>query len=1017
LKFESITINDGLSQGMINYILQDHFGFMWFASKDGLNRYDGYRFVIYRHDASDSTTLADNYVTCLFEDSKGNLWVGTAGHGLDMFERGTETFFHFTHGDKNSNSITDNHISKVAEDNFGNLWVGTSSGLNKISITPVKSAAPTLPFTNRNEIKINHIHLDPSRPGFELFTRKKGYDMGLNTFHIDQSGMIWVSTYGMLFTIRPSENANDKIEQLDISKYFTYPHEDKGMETNVQGYAEDSLNKKLYFISSFCITEINLTKSSSKFISDRRYYDGFIGWQTQVDGNGIIWISNSERLLNFNPGTREVTEVYPKDITQEDMLHSVSLIYEDRSGVMWLGTKGYGLLKYNSQSARFHHTDIGSTRWISALNDSLVAVVKTKDYIHVFNTHTGVYSDTLPGPVFKNEKNYTGFGYADAVVMDADGSYWISKGRLIHLDRDKKNIFEYNVPQYTCFPVFLDHKNNVWAGTENAFSRFDKESKKFIDYNYPVATFRTPYQFLAAVYEDEKGVFWLGTLDGMFRLDVASGLWEHYKNSISDTASLSFDLVLCICPDPKEPGKYLWVGTNGGGLNRFDKSTGKFVRITEKDGLPNDVVYGMLNNGNGTLWISTNKGLSCFSPSSKTFKNYEMEDGLQSNEFNRYSFCKTADGILFFGGMNGFNYFKPGELKSNPFIPNVVITEVLIKNHPVNFKIKGAAFDMPAYLTDAFSLPYKDNVISFEFASLEFSSPDKNVYQYMLEGFDKEWNYAGNKHNATYTNLDPGKYTFRVKGSNNDGVWNEKATAVILTILPPWYMTWWFRTLAAAAIAGSVYLIYRYRLRQALNLQMVRNRIAQDLHDEVGSNLSSISIFTDMATSKSVKNEDVKSLLNKINDYTRTSMEAMSDIVWMINSGNDRFENIIIHMRELAAELFEAKNYLLHLNFDEQLNSLKLGMDERKNFYLIYKEALNNIVKYADGKNVWIEMDMNHSSVHLKIKDDGIGFDMHKATHGNGLINMQKRTEVLKGDLKIDSSPGNGTTLTLKFSL
>src|SRR6185436_3758229 len=286
-----------------------------------------------------------------------------------------------------------------------------------------------------------------------------------------------------------------------------------------------------------------------------------------------------------------------------------------------------------------------------------------------------------------------------------------------------------------------------------------------------------------------------------------------------------------------------------------------------------------------------------------------------------------------------------------------------------------------------------------------------------LEGFDKEWNYAGNKHNATYTNLDPGKYTFRVKGSNDDGVWNEKATAVILTILPPWYMTWWFRTLAAAAIAGSVYLIYRYRLRQALNLQMVRNRIAQDLHDEVGSNLSSISIFTDMATSKSVKNEDVKSLLNKINDYTRTSMEAMSDIVWMINSGNDRFENIIIHMRELAAELFEAKNYLLHLNFDKQLNSLKLGMDERKNFYLIYKEALNNIVKYADGKNVWIEMDMNHSSVHLKIKDDGIGFDMHKATHGNGLINMQKRTEVLKGDLKIYSSPGNGTTLTLKFSL
>jgi signal transduction histidine kinase len=306
-------------------------------------------------------------------------------------------------------------------------------------------------------------------------------------------------------------------------------------------------------------------------------------------------------------------------------------------------------------------------------------------------------------------------------------------------------------------------------------------------------------------------------------------------------------------------------------------------------------------------------------------------------------------------------------------------------------------------------------MISFDFVALDFTNPGKNLYQYKLEGFNKGWIDLGTEHSATYTNLDPGTYTLKVKGSNSDGVWNEHGASLQLVILPPWYMTWWFRVVAAIAVIAMLYTFYRYRLQQALKVQVIRNRIAQDLHDEIGSNLSNISIFAEVAEEKSSQSQSVQALLKKIKDSTQTSQEAMSDIVWMINTGNDRFENIMARMRSLAAELFETRDQRLHMEFDEKLNGVKLGMEERKNFYLIYKETLNNIVKYAGCKQVWIEMKLHDSCINLKVRDDGNGFDAKKDHHGNGLKNMRRRAEMLKGNLFVYSEPGKGTSVELNF--
>jgi two-component sensor histidine kinase len=639
--------------------------------------------------------------------------------------------------------------------------------------------------------------------------------------------------------------------------------------------------------------------------------------------------------------------------------------------------------------------------------------------VWVFDKKTRSYIKKLPDSISMARGMMYPTGI-EAVLQDKDGSYWIGRENLPHYDEHRKKI-EYTVSSKEfSFPIHDDNNGMIWMGTNNSLCSYNKKTKELKLYPYPLHTDNLPYMFIEAIYQQNDSIFWLGTINGLFRFNKNTGKWKQYKNNPADTSSLSYDIIFSLCADPVHPDKYLWIGTNGGGLNRFNFTTEKFLHYTTKDGLPNDVVYGVLSD-DGNLWMSTNKGLSKFnSPSGGAgggFQNYETKDGLQSNEFNRYAFCKTRDGTLFFGGVNGFNYFNPRELTNNKTLPNVVITDLKIANKIVTIHSKENILQKPVYLTDKIVLEYEYNMISFDFAAMDFSQPEKNLYQYKLDGFDDEWIQSGTQHSATYTNLDPGTYTFHVKGSNSDGVWNESGTSIQLTILPPWYMTWWFRAAVAIIILSGAYAFYRYRLSHALKLQAVRNRIASDLHDEIGSNLSNISIFSNVAQQKAKAANDDTMLLQKITEYTHVSMEAMSDIVWMINSRNDRFENIIVRMRSLAAEIFEATNCRLHIHFDERLNHIKLNMEERKNFYLIYKESVNNIAKYADCKEVWIEMKMNHNKVTLNIRDNGKGFDMLNGNRGNGLFNMKKRAEALNGKLNVVSDVGKGTLIELSFEV
>jgi ligand-binding sensor domain-containing protein/two-component sensor histidine kinase len=947
LKFEALTINEGLSQGMVMSILQDRYGFMWFGTKEGLNRYDGYHFKVFRNVPGDSSTISNNYVQWVYEDQAGRLWAGTVS-GLNLFDRGSETFRRVMAG-TGRGALAQGNVSSITEDKDCNLLVVQDKVIDRLTLTEKDGA-----------LHVDVIHSVPLSFSFiELLKRRDG------SFYLS-------SIANGLFRINMDSFPKVRTEAITSSLRRIGGKADSIPKGGYRLIVNDALNDVVYFANDKNLLRVDAAGKISVVCEDCTQLSNFSVYSL-IDSAGTLLTTLDRMLLQVNTRTGKYERFVAWDHNHNNALGHIFVLYKDRSGMLWVGSNGFGLLKHNPFSEKFHHTDHYSiSRMRLGENGS---VIVNDDFISKerFDTDKMIVYDPAAA---KNIKHY-GRGFTEI-----------------------------------SFPKWRT-KESVWFTDESCLFCYNRISGVMDSCGLPGA----PPWNVQSIYDDEKQFVWLGTGEGVLRFNVRDKTWKQYRRMPGDTASLRSDAVLCVVPHAKHDD-YLWAGTDGGGLHLMDTKSGKFTAYTTADGLPNDVVYGVLNDDDGNVWVSTNKGLSRFNPEKNTFKNFEEKDGLQSNEFNRGAYCKTSDGWLFFGGVNGFNFFNPKEMSDNKFIPQTLITDLKIRNKPVSFSDEKSPLSQPVYLSNEITLPYSENMISFEFASMDFTAPAKNMFQYKMDGFDESWIHSGNNHSATYTNLDPGSYTFKVKSSNHDGVWNEAGTYFTVTILPPWYMTWWFRMMVVSAIACLVYFVYRYRLSHALKLQEVRNRIAQDLHDEIGSNLSTISIFTDMAIKKSKsKSESVNALLTKINDYTQTSMEAMSDIVWMINSRNDRFENMIVHMRTHAAELFEAKGFELHMRFDENLNSVKMGMSERKNFYLIYKEALNNIVKYAGGKNVWIEMKLDHGTIQLKIMDDGKGFETAGPARGNGLVNMRRRAELLKGSLSIESAEGAGTTIALKFAV
>jgi hypothetical protein len=363
------------------------------------------------------------------------------------------------------------------------------------------------------------------------------------------------------------------------------------------------------------------------------------------------------------------------------------------------------------------------------------------------------------------------------------------------------------------YKVIQDRNGEIWITTKRSLCRLDQATGTFKSYGFllsddPAARSVSEHVF---IHEDRNGDFWLGTAEGLLRFDANRKTFQRFRNDPKDRASLSHNVVRAVHEDPLAPDQILWVGTAGGGLNHFDRETETFTHFTEKDGLPDNVIYALLSDGADNLWMSTNKGLAKFDPRTLTFKNFYVQDGLQDNEFNSGAHFKSASGELFFGGIGGFNAFYPQDIQDNPHAPPVVFTGFQIFNKPISHKTPSSPLTQAISETRELTLSYEHKVFSFEFAALDFTAPSKNQYAYKMENFDDDWQQAGTSRTATYTNLNPGEYVFRVKASNNDGVWNEEGTSLKITITPPWWKTWWAYGFYVLMFAGAVFGYIRYK--------------------------------------------------------------------------------------------------------------------------------------------------------------------------------------------------------------
>ncbi len=688
--FETLTIDDGLSQGMVTGITQDRFGFIWIGTKDGLNRYDGSEFVIYRHDVADKNSLADNFINGVFADSKNRLWVATTSNGLDLFNRETNTFTHFTHDENNRQSINNNNGREVKEDYDGNLYVSTNKGLSIINITKDKSGKESFTFS----VIDNH-----------SFAR----------VYAASRGLAWINPGNDSLYKLTWKNGKPVKQPVSFIANFIKANT---AANKISSFIYDSINHYAYFLLVHHLLRYDEKTGAWREMPGYKVAENGIVYNSLSDNAGCFWIAPGGQMYDIKNNAAILLK--PSNARQLQMLQSTLNSFKDKSGNIWMGTWGYGILKFNVRGEQFHHTGTESITGITATNDGKVFIVTQNNIAGIFDKTSGKYSGFVPNT---HAHKTTISNIIDNVIQDAAGNYWLSYNnfRVVLCNRSGEILKYINgIKSHVYCALYSAPDKTIWLSFDDTLHCFDSNGNRLAKYKLPYKSTYDYYALVQTICRQNDSIFWLGTTGGLLQFNKKSVTWKHYMNNPANKNSLSSDMIFSLCIDASNPQKYIWVGTNGTGLNRLDISSGKFEHYTTKNGLPNDVVYGILNDDDGNVWISTNKGLCMFNPAKKTFQYYEAKDGLQSNEFNRYAYCKTKDGTLYFGGVNGFNYFNPRDLDKNNIPPNIVITDFKIGNTPVSINDSKKILTRPIEMTGKIVLSYSDNMISFEFAAMDF---------------------------------------------------------------------------------------------------------------------------------------------------------------------------------------------------------------------------------------------------------------------------------------------------------
>lgn len=1055
IKFKHLTSDDGLSQNYISCIIQDQKGFMWFGTKDGLNRYDGYNFVIYQHDPFDSTSISDNFITTLLEDSRGYIWVGTLNGGLNIFERETETFYKISYGNEIRNNNRADEVRSITEDKMGNIWIGTrGKGIFKLT------------FNSKNpyDISFKNYISDIRRP------KTLSNNITVSTL-IDSKGVLWIGTLTGL------DKFNSEDESFTHFKIITRnpkaPPND--FDNSILSMIETG-DGNLWLGTLSGLVKFNRQTGSYKLFP--HHYDIFrYGWGSIMkmveDETGKLWLATPGELMQFDPST-ESYDYFKNDLLNDASINynSISSLFIDRTGILWVGTSGMGINIYDPKSNRFSTLFIKNSPSSRITGFSVRAIMQETDDIYWISADVLYKWNRRTGEVKSYETNSNrpdDFGNIGPwlIMKSHDGKLWTATTEgLYRYDSStgKARQYKFNrsdshgLPQKEVFSMFEDENKNIWAVTENYLCKLvDAEKGIFQKFLYRELL---PYnqRVRPVIYKHKEEMLWIGTKNGLLLFNTKEKSFITFKNDPQNPNSLNNDEIKSICADPFTPHKILWIGTSGGGLNKFDIENGTFKHFLEKDGLPNNVVYGILSDGDGNLWLSTNKGLSRFDPRDNSFRNFDVNDGLQSNEFNTGAYFQSKNGEMFFGGIKGLNYFHPEAIKDNPYKPQIVLTSLKLGDHSLTVKNDKEILQKSISETGRIELSHDEDVITFEFAALDYSAPTKNKYAYKLENFNKDWIYTGSNRSATYTHLPPGEYVFRVKGSNNDGVWNEEGVSLAVIIKPPWWNTWWAYIIYGLIFVSGLYLIRRYEMNRMKlqnqlriekiktdnlrNIDHVKSRFFANISHEFRTPLTLILGQIESVLSSNVETK-IKGKLQVANRNARRLLSLINQILDLskIEAGSmklsSRQHNIVSFLKSLFYS-FEslAESQKITMKFESEFESIPVVFDPEKMEKIFYN-LISNALKFTPQQGeIKVVIRKSDTLVEIKVKDNGKGIskenlqsifdrfyqvDNSKTREaegtGIGLALTKELVELHKGEISVSSGLNEGTEFTLTFPI
>ena len=974
IKFEKLTVQDGLSHSSVTCFLEDQQGYMWIGTYEGLNRYDGKEFKKFYHDPLDSMSLPNNSISTIFEDSKGLVWIGTID-GLSCYDRQSGEFYRINLS-SNVQSIGD-----VFEDQNDNIWVSSKGeGLYKISDTGFEL------FTSSDQIFLDQaivcLHVAPEHPDYLWIGTKFGFSkyhmLNGTSEHFKREEILGTEVLGVEVNDITSDSlgnlwiANDgrTVDYFDVKKHtFTM------FECPISRVFVDSKNNLWGSSFSFGISKL-IDQKNSTFIQYQHIY----GDSNSLSGNGVVpmyedrsgrmWFGTRAGVNFYDPNTINFNLFRNNPTLKESIkANNISGVFVDSDGDLWVGLSGRGANKIT----------------LSENGESIFR----NDQIPLVIPNSSVDKDLAIMTIYEYKKDIILLGTISEGMFVYDKStgqsrrYFLQEGDLDPLQNS------------SVYRFLEDDSDKLWILTRDGAKHYDIPNQRLILDGHPELINTEDFN---GIYESEDGLLWFaGNTSGLIKYNQKTSELRVFQKENPVKPSLSFNSILCLFKDRAD---YLWLGTNGGGLNRFDLKTEEFKIFTKEDGLANDVIYSILQDEDDFLWISTNKGISRFDPKNETFNNFGVNEGLQGDEFNsRVGFTDYITGRMYFGGVNGLNSFKPRDFKADTIAHDLYFSGY---NYFEVIDEKNIKREYNGVIKDKIQFSHTDHSLTLGLSYIDITNGYKSVYQYMLEPLNKDWVDLDRENKIALSRLTPGNYTLKARASNNNHHWSKESTLKIL-VIPPWWKRWWAIIGYALLLVGSFLTMYKIRIRQLLKYQSLRVKISSDLHDDVGGLLSGVAMQSELISYK-IKGENKEELI-EISQMSRKAMEGMRDIVWAIDSRKDKYENLIDRMRSYAEKNLRSKNIDVDFNLEGINTSNPIDPESRQNYYLIFKEAITNIVKHSDATNVKINFSKEGRILTLSIHDNG-SIQTNDTTDGLGLSNMKMRAEALKGSISIQIEDG-----------